>query len=287
MLLLAPGSAEAAFEELAISPRARAMGEATVAVPGDAWGFHHNPALLALLERGRLGTSTVEPNGVDAFRLSGLGAATPIPNGRGGAAFGYKHWSVDRGTVNLNREQTVSFAHGFTLFEDATSSAHFGWGVNFYNLEFGETIGGEDPGSAWTWGLDVGAVVTLYERTRAGFFTRNLNSPTIGEDEEELRQMVAAGIAYEPYDGVITAFDVRSQLGEEFRFHGGLEFAITSVLDLRVGIESDPSKLTGGFGVNLPRYFSFDYGFSTGGGTLDSSHQFGLSVRLGEGGAGK
>jgi hypothetical protein len=287
LLLSTAFPAGAAFEELAVSPRARAMGEATVTVSGDAWAFDHNPALLALAQRGRIATSTVQPFGIDGLRLTGLGMSMPIPGDRGGAAFGYKHWSVDRGEVSLTTEQTLTFAHGITLFGDATSSAHVGWGLNVYNLEFGQTVSGEDPGSAWAWGLDVGAVVTLYERTRAGFFTRNLNSPTIGEDAEELRQLVAAGISYVPYDGVTTAFDVRSELGEEFRFHGGVEFSITSALDLRVGIESDPSKLTGGFGVHLPRYFSFDYGFSTGGGTLDSEHQFGLSIRLGEGGVGK
>ena len=79
--------------------------------------------------------------------------------------------------------------------------------------------------------------------------------------------------------------DIRSQLGEEFRFHGGVEWSITSVLDLRFGIESDPSKLTGGFGIRLPHLLSLDYGFSTGGGTLDESHQFGLGLRFGPEGA--
>ena len=287
LLTAGPAPVQATFEELSISPRSRGMGETVVAVPGDAWSFNHNPALLSLLDRARFSSSTVRPNGLNDFQLRGLGIAVPVPEGRGGAAFGYRHWSVDRGTVNLTREQTLTFAHGFSLFGDATSTAHFGWAVNFYNLEFAPSVDGLDPGSAWSYGIDAGAMVTIYERTRVGFFTRNLNSPTIGIDQEELRQMVAAGIAYSPYEGVVTAFDIRSQLGEEFRFHGGVELGITEVLDLRMGIESDPGKLTGGFGIHLPRYFTFDYGFSTGGGTLDSSHQFGLSVRLGDGGSGK
>jgi hypothetical protein len=50
-------------------------------------------------------------------------------------------------------------------------------------------------------------------------------------------------------------------------------------LQLRFGIETEPSKLTGGFGLHLPKV-SIDYGFSTGGGVLDASHHFGLSTRL-------
>jgi len=48
-----------------------------------------------------------------------------------------------------------------------------------------------------------------------------------------------------------------------------------------MGIETDPSKVTGGFGVRLPQYLTLDYGFSSGGGTLDQSHQFGLTVHFG------
>jgi hypothetical protein len=281
------GRAHAAFQGLTLSPRARAMGEASVAVPGDAWSFSLNPALLATVKDLEFTSSTAEPNGVDAFRLTGFGAAIPLPGDRGGIAVGFRHWSVDFKDVNLAREQTLTFAHGFSLYEDATSAAQIGWALNFYNLDFGTSVGGENPGSAWTWGLDLGASVKLYDRTRAGFYTRNLNNPTIGEDQEELRQLVAAGLSYEPYEGVITAFDIRSELGEEFRFHGGTEWAITEVLRLRMGIETDPAKLTGGFGVRLPNLLSLDYGFSSGGGTLDESHQFGLTLRFGPKGEGE
>ncbi len=281
------GTSQAAFEGQTLSPRARAMGEASVAVSGDVWSFTQNPALLAQIDEVELGSSTVEPNGVDAFRLNGWAAVIPLPGNGGGISVGFRHWSVDFKNANLTREQTLTFAHGFSLYEDATSTAQIGWALNFYNLDFGRSVGGETPGSAWTWGLDVGASVKLYDRTRAGFYTRNLNNPTIGEDQEELRQLVAAGLSYEPFDGVITAFDIRSELGQEFRFHGGAEWAITEVFQLRAGIETDPAKLTGGFGVRLPQLLSLDYGFSTGGGTLDESHQFGLTVRFGPKGEGE
>jgi hypothetical protein len=44
-------------------------------------------------------------------------------------------------------------------------------------------------------------------------------------------------------------------------------------------METEPAKVTGGFGVNFP-YVSVDYAFSSGGGTLDATHQFGLSTTL-------
>ena len=283
LCLLLGSPASALFEELSVSPRALAMGEAGVAVSGDAWAFNQNPALLSLLDQPYGATSTVKPFGMSQLKQSAFGVAMPVVGVGGGLGFGFRNWNVGRGGTDLQVEHTFTVSHGFDLFSDASSSAHFGWALNFYNEEFGETLTGLDPGSAWTVGIDLGVMVTLHERTRAGFFTRNLNNPTIGLDAEELGQMVAGGIAYQPYDGVTTAFDIRSYVGGEFRFHGGMEIALTSILDLRMGVETDPNKLTGGFGINLPRLLSFDYAFITGGGVLDASHHFGLSMRFGGG----
>ncbi len=282
--IMVAGSARATlFEDLSISPRARAMGEASIAARGDAWAFYHNPAALAFLNHTHVSTSTAEPFNLDFTRLSALGASAKLPGDRGGVAFGYRYFSVDFKDQSLSKEQSLTFAHGITLFQDASSSLHFGWAADFHNLELAETVGGLDPGSAWAVGLNVGVMATLYERTTAGFYIRNMNNPTIGIDQEELTQLVGVGIAYEPYEGVTTTFDIRNQLGEEMRFHGGTEFAVTEYLDLRVGIETDPNKYSFGFGVNVPKVASLHYAFSSGGGTLDASHQFGVSVLFNDG----
>jgi hypothetical protein len=77
---------------------------------------------------------------------------------------------------------------------------------------------------------------------------------------------------------VRTALDIRSTLGQDFRFCGGLEFEVLEGLDLRAGMETEPNRVTGGFGVRVP-LLTLDYGFSTGGGVLDGSHHFGVSLR--------
>ncbi len=282
---LAATPAHALFEDLALSPRARAMGEATVATTNDAWAFYYNPAMLPLVPVAQAELTTVTPNGLSFNRLSSAGLAAPLP-GRGGAlAVGWRRYAVEFEEVDLTSENTLSVAHGFRLFADASTAAYLGWTLNFYNATFSRTIGlsgdgtdGVEPGSAWAVGLDVGAVVKVYDRTRLGFFTRNLNSPTIGDDSEELSRQVGVGLAYEPYPGVISAFDMRTTLGDRFRFCGGLEFNVVAPLDLRVGVETEPNKLSGGFGIHLP-VLTLDYGFSTGGGVLDASHHFGVALR--------
>ena len=274
----------ALFEDLPPSPRARAMGEAMTSFADDAWAYYYNPAMLPWLERLHAGASTVQPNGVDFNRQTTLAVATSL--GRSGVAFGWRTFGVESGDTDLLGENTLSLAHGLVLFRDASTSASVGWTLNFFHADFAPTVGasgtgrdGFDPGSAWAVGIDIGGAVSVYGRTRLGFFARNLNNPTIGDDAEELEQQVGVGISYRPYAGVTTALDIRNGLGEVFRVHGGLEFEIAPQLELRFGLETEPSRFNGGFAVHLPSV-DLDYGFGSGGGVLDASHQFGIGVRL-------
>lgn len=270
-------TAQAAFENLMVSPRARAMGDASVADPSAAFAATLNPAGLAMLDQGgEVSASYVQPYGLDFHKLMYLGAAFRLPGDRGTVGVGYRQYGVDYQDVSLQDESTLTLAYGKTLFEDVHSSIKLGVGLNVYSLEFGQTVSGIDPGSDVTTGLDVGLHATLHGRTRVGVLVHNLDSPEIGRDQEELPRRLHGGIAYEPYDGVVTVFELENTHGEDPQWRGGLELTVLSGLVLRTGIMSEPSKLTGGFGYTFSGA-SLNYGFSTGGGVLDSSHQFGLS----------
>jgi hypothetical protein len=279
------GPAHALFDNLPASPRARALGQAMTAVADDAWAFYYNPGMLPRLASPMASVATVRPNGLEFSRLTSAAVAAQLPGRGGGVAVGWRRFGTEYRDVDLGTENTLSVSNGFMLFGDASTSASFGWTLNFYNAEFAPSIGGAgdgsdgiDPGNAWAVGLDVGGIVTVYDRTRVGFFTRNINTPTIGDDAEELVRGVEVGIAYEPDPGVTSALDVAGALGQDFRFCGGIEFEVIPVLDLRFGLETEPNRLTAGFGIQVP-VLELDYGFSTGGGVLDASHHFGVSVR--------
>lgn len=152
--------------------------------------------------------------------------------------------------------------------------------LNMYHLKFGETVSGLDPGNDSALGIDLGLLVTVHERTKLGVMVKNLNNPNIGVDEEELAHRLVAGISYEPYEGVITTFEFDNELGQDTQYHGGIEMFVAEGFALRAGVITNPSKLTAGFGYALNR-FALNYGFSTGGGTLESTHQFGVQVSWG------
>ncbi len=290
VVLAAAAPAFAAFEDVEVSPRVRALGGAFSALPADAYTPFHNPAALAWTVDPAGAASFVRPFGYD-FSEQIVASGTMGLGKWGGLGVGVRHFGVEYHGENLTGETTVKLAHGFQLLRDMQSTLAAGWAVNLYHLDYGMSVdadparpgSGIDPGSATAFGIDLSAQATIYARTRVGFYALNVNNPSIGStDKEDLIRRVGAGVAYVPYKGVTTALDISSQLGEAVQFRGGTEFEVNDILRLRAGIRSEPSIFTAGVGIS--QYgVTVDYGFSTGGGTLDATHQFGVSYVLSSG----
>lgn len=278
LLLLAPSPGRAAFESLEVDPRARAMGGAYTGVHGGWLALYHNPAALSEMSDIEVGASYVQPFGVDFLKLTTGGASMRLSEKLGGIGFGFRRLATEHLDEELSSENTFSVAHGFRLHQDVSTAISFGYALNLYSLEFGASQTLPDPGSAVAFGIDLAARVTLRNRTSVGFLAQNLNNPTIGdEDIEELPRRVIGGIAYYPYGDVLTTFDLDHVLGEKPRFRGGAEFQLAEWASLRTGIATDPGLWSGGIGVQW-RGVRIDYGFSTGPGPLEESHQVGLSL---------
>jgi len=278
LVLAAPAGAY--FESTPVSARSRAMGESFTAVSDAPYAAFQNAAWLADVPVGEAAVSYVRPWGYSFNDFYTAGAAVPLRGKFGNLGVGVSHFKVATGDTMLLQETQVTLAHGFELFSDFHARICLGWALNLYSVKAGQSVSGFDPGSDTSVGLDLGLSMLLHKRTRAGFQIRNLNNPTIGQDGQELPQTLVAGIAYEPYDGVITTFEFDNQLGFVTQYHGGMEMAIVPGFALRAGMITDPNRLTGGFGYRTGRV-GVDYGFSTGGGTLESTHQFGLRLSWG------
>ncbi|PID79613.1 hypothetical protein CSA17_03330 [bacterium DOLJORAL78_65_58] len=277
---LSAGSALAAFEDVAVSPRARGMGETGVAVPDGPYATYLNTAQLGDLTRNHLVASYVQPFSLSFADYYHLGVAVPLGRDKGGFGFSFSQFQVEHQDVDLLDETQLSLGYGRTLYSDVHSSIALGAALSMYHLKFGETITGLDPGNDSALGLDVGLLATVHKRTRVGVMVKNINNPQIGIDQEELAHRIVGGVSYEPYAGVITTFEIDNELGQDVQYHGGIEMLVVDNFALRAGVTTNPSKLTAGFGYQL-HPVSLNYGFSTGGGTLESTHQFGLSVAWG------
>jgi len=280
MLGLSATTVQATFDNVMVSPRTRAMGDAGVAVPTVGFAAYLNPAALGLATHSEVNTSYVQPYGLDFFKLVYAGGAYHLGQKYGTLGVGLRSFGVDYKNVDLMKEATYTLSHGIGLYEDLHSAIALGYSLNLYRLEFGKTTEDEELGSDTVPGVDLGLLVTLHERTRLGVLVKNLNNPTIGVDAEEIPQRLHAGISYEPYLGVITTFEFENVLGEDLQYHGGIEMHVADGLYLRAGTITNPSKLTAGFGYTT-QGFTVNYGFSTGGGTLANTHQFGLNYAWG------
>ncbi|MBT7310332.1 hypothetical protein HN843_01120 [bacterium] len=269
----------AAFDNISISPRVRGMGDAGVAIADDAFAPYYNPAGLASITGGMIGSSSVKPYGTSFMDVTYFGGVAQIGD-LGGIGFGYRQFVSEYQDIELMSEDTYTMSWGKTLYTDIHTSINFGISANMYRLEFAETVGGQDPGNDTTVGIDAGLTVGLHNRTRLGVMVKNLNNPVIGIDNQDLRQSINAGIGYSPYIGVWTVFEMEHTIDGELQYHGGLEFEVLSGLVLRAGTMTNPNKMTAGFGYNAAGV-GVNYGFSTGGGVLDDSHQFGLTFGWG------
>ena len=266
--------AEGVFDNLILSPRARAMGGAFVALSDDETAIFTNPAGLA--DQASIGVygSYVDLFGYPYFDLGSLSAVMPTSYGTVG--FGARMLKVKQGEVDLSKEYTITLGQGFSLMKDVHSSLAFGYSANLYGLSFdAPSVSGEDLGSANTVGFDVGVLGTLRGRTRFGFFMKNINNPKLGEtDTEDLPQWFTTGVAYSPYGGVTTSLELQKQDDEDLRACFGVESEITDYLTLRAGLQNNPNRVSAGFGA-MWQSIRIDYSY-TSHAALPGSHHFGL-----------
>ena len=259
------------------SARARGMSGAFIASCNDPNAIFYNPGALASAEQGiSLGYAQLFNNSFQILMSGALAYRLPRI---GTISLGMQAMDVEFEGYKLQQEGTYSIAHSFLLIGDVHSKLYVGYGINLYFLKFGETVGGIDPGNQTTYGVNLGALATLHQRTHIAFAVKNLNNPSMGSDQTfDLPQHLALGIAYEPYDGVITEIDLSQKLGEETKIQAGIEFEVIDNFWLRTGASTYPNSISGGFGI-LFKGVKIDYGFSSHP-VLPLTHQFSLGYQF-------
>ena len=252
-----------AFEPQMPGGRSVALGGGGVAAPLDTWSAFTNPGTLATLpsrslalmyapqqfglpELARGAFSYVEPTGIGTFALSGT-------------RFGF----------TLYREVEFRLSFGTPI----TPAFSVGASVDYYHL----TI--EHYGSASTFGLDVGMVLSVTDEVRWGFAAMNINAPTLGEEKEKLPQVFSTGVSYQPFPEAAIVIDIVKELQFPAELRVGVEYTVLDLIALRGGTSSDPSLLCAGVGLHYS-LLQLDYAF-TNHVDLGATHQVSLSVDLG------
>ncbi|HUK62347.1 MAG TPA: hypothetical protein VLV15_03405, partial [Dongiaceae bacterium] len=115
LVAIAPRPARAAFADLEVSPRLRALGEAGTAATLDTYAAMHNPALLAWSDDVAGAASYLEPFSLPFSSQSAIAGSMPLPGAAGGLGFGIRKFGVRYMDVDLTDEMTLTIAHGFKL----------------------------------------------------------------------------------------------------------------------------------------------------------------------------
>ncbi|MCB0274739.1 MAG: hypothetical protein KDI06_07995 [Calditrichaeota bacterium] len=268
------------FDDRYPSARVMSMGGAGVATLNGVWSPYYNPAALSRLNNAALGTSYQRLYNLAFFRNFFGGAAMPISDRYGSVSVNAQYFGVDYEGENLTGEFTFAVSHGFYLLKDVHSSLSFGYSLKSYYLSYGTSVDGLDLGSTTAFGLDVGFQASVYSRTFVGLYFLNLNNPKVGQfTKHELPQRIVVGVAYQPYDGVTTTFDLNRLLtANDMEFWGGAEFQVMKYLSLRFGATTNPGRFTAGLGLEIDRY-QLEYGMRTHS-ELGETHTIGLNVAL-------
>lgn len=262
----------AVFDDYQPSSRARGLGNAFTAVANDANAIFYNPAGLAEVDgQVIMGFSNLNNQQFSEYKTAA--AAYALPKSLGTLSIGARMFDVDYEDTNLMSEQIWSIAHGITLLSDVHSTINVGYTGNFYRLSF------DEMGEGSSFGLDVGALAILHQRTRFGFSVTNLNHPKMGEENQfSLPQKLAMGIAYTPYDGVTTSVEMKKDFAQETEFMGGVEARIFDPLTIRAGVHQNPSTWNAGASFYISG-LSLDYSF-TEHAVLPATHYFNLGYRF-------
>ena len=146
-----------------------------------------------------------------------------------------ENFSVDYSGSSLSAETAIGFHQGIMLRSDRSSSFSIGYGIKYYNIDYGSSAGpsgdGSDGiklGSLSTFGLDISFLGSLADRIRVGAKALNINSPTLGDANNSTRlpQRSQIGIAYSPYDLVWTTVSLNKSVGHPTHFSSGLSYEI-------------------------------------------------------------
>lgn len=285
-LVLCGAAARADFADGLSSAAAEGLGDAGVALPGEAASLFVNPAALAGLDQGDASLMYAKPiAGVPDISLQQGVAAVAVPVGSwatlsaGARAFD---------NAGLSRELEAAAGAGLRL----TRRLSVGAAVGLLRREFNvENIPGasSDPvfaegSSVGGIGVDAGMQYAFSEEVTLGASSRRINRPDLGLSAEDKAPMTwRAGGAFRrgpvtflgELRGRSEATDADSQWGV------GVEWRALGPLALRAG--ADAEKVSGGMGLSF-RDMRLDYAFSFTqdlGAGESGSHKMSIGFRFG------
>jgi len=275
-----PGRTVLSFLKLGVDARATAMGEAYVAVAGDAAASYWNPAGLLRIEKNDvLGMHNAW---VQDLRHDFVGAA--LHRGRHAAGISF----IGLFTDDLERRDDTGKAGGSFGYSDVSVSGSYAFQVT-QDIGLGatvrylrESIDNQNlSGFAYDFG---GYWDTPLDHLTAAASLRNLGGQMSfdfeGAGSFDLPTTLQAGLAYTFPDlaggRLLLASDFVAASGDDGSFHAGAEYAIKQVFLIGAGIKTGLDNENVSFGLGYDNNVRLHYAFTPLDSDLGNAHRFSL-----------
>lgn len=162
---------------------------------------------------------------------------------------------------NIYTEQTLLLGTSYRFYENIQVGANFRYLSKIVTTYKNETV----------YQLDLGGVI---EFTNFSFFTSFLNCTYMDLDGETLPMENRTGILYQITDELILAGNIIKEIDYNFSFHFASKYQILDPLQLLVGFQTEPERLSGGLSLDL---YNFEFTYAVKNHLyLDLTHYFSL-----------
>ncbi len=252
-------TAKANNENFPIGAHSSAMGNASVSF-SDVWSTHHNQAGLGFVRDILAGAYYENRFLLKELSVKGAVVALPVKSGTFGlliSNFGYSLYSENKYSLSFAKAFGDKLSAGIAM-DCLTTKIAEGYGSkNIFAAEIGIQA---KPLK----GLTIGAHVFNPTREKLADYN-NERIPTI----------LRLGVNYNFSDKVILAIETEKDISRKAIFKAGIEYKAVKGFYLRVGITTNPTLSSFGFGINL-KNFKIDLSSSYHQ-TLGFSPQLGLT----------
>jgi len=246
-------------EDYPIGARSAAMGNASVSL-SDVWSAHHNQAGLGFVRDISAGVSYENRFLIKEISVRGGAVALPVKGGTFGLCitnFGFNLYSENKYSLSFAKAFGNKFSMGIAMDYLTTRIAEGYGSKGMLAAEIGMQA---KPIK----GLTIGAHV--FNPTRAKI--NNYNN-------ERMPTILRIGADYSFSEKVTLAIETQKDIQYKAEFKAGLEYRAVKEFYLRMGVSTNPTLSSFGFGLNLKNFkvdFSGNYHQ-----TLGFSPQLGLT----------
>ncbi len=227
--------AQAGNENNPLGARSSGMGNASVSL-NDVWSAHHNQAGLGFVRDISAGAYYENRFLLKEISIKGGVAALPIKGGTFGLCisnFGYSLYSENKYSLSFAKTFGDKLSAGIAMDYLSTKIAEGYGSKGVLAAEFGIQA---KPLK----GLTIGAHV--FNPTRSKLSDYN---------DERLPTIIRFGGDYNFSDKVTLAAETEKDMAKKAIFKAGLEYKPVKELYLRVGVGTNPTLTSFGFGINL------------------------------------